>query len=46
MPYDSVKVHSSSMNALVADVLMPLALDTAYSYAVPDRLSLKEGARF
>src|SRR5215212_6941711 len=27
----------------VADVLIPLALDTAYSYAVPDGLSLKEG---
>jgi primosomal protein N' (replication factor Y) len=27
----------------VADVLIPLALDTAYSYAVPDGLALKEG---
>ena len=31
------------MNSLVADVLMPLALDTAYSYAVPAGLDLKEG---
>jgi primosomal protein N' (replication factor Y) len=31
------------MNALVADVLMPLALDTAYSYAVPPHLDLAEG---
>jgi primosomal protein N' (replication factor Y) len=31
------------MTALVADVLMPLALDTAYSYAVPAHLGLKEG---
>src|SRR5215212_2492206 len=31
------------MTALVADVLMPLALDTAYSYAVPTHLDLKEG---
>jgi primosomal protein N' (replication factor Y) (superfamily II helicase) len=29
--------------APVADVLIPLALDTAYSYAVPDGLTLKEG---
>jgi primosomal protein N' (replication factor Y) (superfamily II helicase) len=28
----------------IADVLMPLALDTAYSYAVPPGLSLQEGA--
>ncbi|HEX2509739.1 MAG TPA: DEAD/DEAH box helicase, partial [Microvirga sp.] len=27
----------------VADILIPLALDTAYSYAVPDGLALKEG---
>ena len=27
----------------VADVLIPLALDTAYSYAVPDGLALREG---
>ena len=27
----------------VADVLIPLALDTAYSYAVPDGLALEEG---
>ena len=31
------------MSSLVADVLMPLALDTAYSYAVPAGLDLKEG---
>ncbi len=31
------------MSAVVADVLMPLALDTAYSYAVPDGLGLEEG---
>ena len=27
----------------IADVLMPLALDTAYSYAVPDGMALGEG---
>src|SRR5215212_9340374 len=27
----------------VSDVLIPLALDTAYSYAVPDGVTLKEG---
>ena len=27
----------------IADVLMPLALDTAYSYAVPPGLSLSDG---
>ena len=27
----------------VADILIPLALDTAYSYAVPDGLALEEG---
>ena len=27
----------------IADVLMPLALDTAYSYAVPPGLSLRDG---
>ena len=31
------------MAAKIADVLIPLALDTAYSYAVPDGLSLEEG---
>src|SRR3954452_20571043 len=31
------------MTALIADVLIPLALDTAYSYAVPDDLVLAEG---
>ena len=31
------------MTSHIADVLIPLALDTAYSYAVPDGLSLKEG---
>ena len=31
------------MTSRIADVLIPLALDTAYSYAVPDGLSLKEG---
>ena len=31
------------MDTLVADVLMPLALDTAYSYAVPAHLDLDEG---
>ena len=31
------------MTSHVADVLIPLALDTAYSYAVPDGLALKEG---
>ena len=31
------------MNSRVADVLMPLALDTAYSYAVPAHLDLNEG---
>jgi primosomal protein N' (replication factor Y) len=31
------------MVSRVADVLIPLALDTAYSYAVPDTLSLREG---
>ena len=31
------------MNSRVADVLMPLALDTAYSYAVPPHLDLQEG---
>jgi primosomal protein N' (replication factor Y) len=31
------------MAAPVADVLIPLALDTAYSYAVPDGLALAEG---
>ena len=43
MPFDSVKSPSTRMNSLVADVLMPLALDTAYSYAVPAGLDLKEG---
>ena len=31
------------MSSRVADVLIPLALDTAYSYAVPDGLVLAEG---
>ena len=31
------------MNARVADVLIPLALDQAYSYAQPDGLTLAEG---
>lgn len=31
------------MVSKVADVLIPLALDTAYSYAVPDGLALNEG---
>src|SRR3712207_3919731 len=31
------------MNSRVADVLMPLALDMVYSYAVPAGLNLKEG---
>ncbi|WP_230530413.1 primosomal protein N' [Microvirga roseola] len=31
------------MTARIADVLIPLALDTAYSYAVPDGLALEEG---
>ena len=31
------------MTSHIADVLIPLALDTAYSYAVPDGLALKEG---
>jgi len=31
------------MTNQVADVLIPLALDTAYSYAVPDGLTLQEG---
>lgn len=31
------------MTSRVADVLIPLALDTAYSYAVPDGLALDEG---
>ena len=31
------------MASKIADVLIPLALDTAYSYAVPDDLSLEEG---
>ncbi|MBL0404751.1 primosomal protein N' [Microvirga aerilata] len=31
------------MVAKIADVLIPLALDTAYSYAVPDGLALEEG---
>jgi primosomal protein N' (replication factor Y) len=31
------------MAAKIADVLIPLALDTAYSYAVPEGLSLEEG---
>jgi len=31
------------MVAKIADVLIPLALDTAYSYAVPDGLPLEEG---
>jgi primosomal protein N' (replication factor Y) len=31
------------MTGQVADILIPLALDTAYSYAVPDGLALKEG---
>ena len=30
------------MTALIADVLIPLALDTAYSYAVPDHLALAD----
>jgi primosomal protein N' (replication factor Y) (superfamily II helicase) len=31
------------MNSRIADVLMPLALDTAYSYALPPHLELSEG---
>ena len=31
------------MTSRIADVLIPLALDTAYSYAVPDHLDLAEG---
>jgi primosomal protein N' (replication factor Y) len=31
------------MTSRIADVLIPLALDTAYSYAVPDDLALSEG---
>ena len=31
------------MSLQIADVLMPLALDVAYSYAVPDGLDLAEG---
>ncbi|MDP8918704.1 MAG: primosomal protein N' [Pseudomonadota bacterium] len=31
------------MTSRIADVLIPLALDTAYSYAVPDDLGLEEG---
>jgi primosomal protein N' (replication factor Y) len=31
------------MTSRIADVLIPLALDTAYSYAVPDGLDLGEG---
>ena len=31
--------------AAIADVLIPLALDTAYSYAVPDGLVLERGRR-
>jgi primosomal protein N' (replication factor Y) len=31
------------MASKIADVLFPLALDTAYSYAVPDGLALEEG---
>src|SRR5918995_3820318 len=31
------------MTSRIADVLIPLALDTAYSYAVPDGLGLEEG---
>jgi primosomal protein N' (replication factor Y) len=31
------------MTSRIADVLIPLALDTAYSYAVPDGLPLEEG---
>ncbi len=31
------------MTSHIADVLIPLALDTAYSYAVPEGLALKEG---
>ena len=31
------------MTSRIADVLIPLALDTAYTYAVPDGLPLEEG---
>ncbi|MGO4523403.1 primosomal protein N' [Microvirga sp. 2MCAF35] len=31
------------MTSRIADVLIPLALDTAYSYAVPDGLAVEEG---
>ena len=31
------------MSNRIAEVLIPLALDTAYSYAVPDHLALSEG---
>jgi len=31
------------MNALIADVLIPVAVDTAYSYAVPQTLTLAPG---
>jgi len=31
------------MTSRIADVLIPLALDTAYSYALPDGLAVEEG---
>jgi primosomal protein N' (replication factor Y) (superfamily II helicase) len=40
---NSHRLTSYPMTSRIADVLIPLALDTAYSYAVPDGLGLEEG---
>ena len=40
---DSLFPDSGSASAVIADVLIPLALDTAYSYTVPKGLSIKAG---
>ena len=44
-PFDpgATLARKDQMTAQIADVLMPLALDTAYSYAVPDAMRLREG---
>ncbi len=43
MPEDDAATDNSVPITHVADVLMPVAVDTAYSYRVPDGLELREG---
>ena len=40
---DSLFPDSASASAVIADVLIPLALDTAYSYTVPKGLQVQPG---